>query len=244
MRVAVFSGTTEGKEIIEYLVNKDFDVTVSVATQYGKTVMEDIKDVDINIGRLDKNEIADFIRGFDYVVDATHPYAQLVTQNIKSACKQSNIKYIRLLRDDFNFENVIEVEGILQAVGILKNTEGNIFVSTGSKELHLYSDLKDRLVVRALPVKEAEEKCEILGIENVIYKKGPFSYEENLEAFKMYNARWLVTKSSGKNGGFEEKLKAAKNLNMGVVVIKRPEEKGMSMNEVKIFFDKEVNKCQ
>lgn len=245
MKAVVFSGTSEGREITEYLNNKGVETFVSVATEYGKDTMEDMAFVKIHSGRLEGYAMAEFIKGCDFVIDATHPYAQNVTKNIVSICCDLNIEYIRLLREDIAFNNGITVNNIEEAVNYLKNTEGRIFVSTGSKELHFYSqipDYKNRLVARVLPLEDSIEKIKDLGLKNVIYGKGPFTYEENIEAFKKYSAKWLVTKSSGKNGGFEEKIEAAMALNMNIVVIKRPcDEKGYNMEEVKAFIDKKLS---
>lgn len=241
MKIIVFSGTSEGKEIAEYLSSKGIDTTICVATEYGSYVMEDMPHVNISVGRLEKDEMLNLVQKADMVIDATHPYAVLVTENVRAACAEAETEYIRLLREDSPAENVIFVNNIDEAVSLLKNTRGKIFVSTGSKELNKYAALdnyRQRLIVRVLPVKESEDKCISLGLENVIYKKGPFTYKENIEEFKACRAKWLVTKCTGKAGGFNEKINAAKDLGVNVIVIKRPQEKGLSMAEVKKIIDK------
>ena len=246
MKVLVFSGTSEGKKITEYLSKKGAFVTVCVATQYGKEVMPNLQNVSIHTGRLDENQMIDFISGFDFVVDATHPFAEIVTNNIFNACNLKNIRYIRLLRDESIDvdENITYVQNVQEAIDFLENTVGNIFVSTGSKELHKYStitDYQNRIIARVLPVPEAHQKCDELQLKNVIYQKGPFSYDENYNQFKKYNAKWIVTKSSGKTGGFDEKISAAKKLGINVIVIKRPNQKnGLSFDEVTKIIDEEL----
>lgn len=246
MKIVVFSGTSEGKEIAEYLNGKGIDTLVSVATEYGRIVMEEMPFVSVHTGRLDRKEMLELVKSCDFVIDATHPYARKVTLNIKYACEALGIEYIRLLRDDIICSNAIIAENTASAVEFLKQTEGRIFVSTGSKELDLYSEIpsyKTRIAARVLPVSEAVEKCGRLGLENVIYGKGPFTYEENLKAFKKFNAKWLVTKSSGRNGGFDEKISAARDLGMNIIVIKRPQEdNGLSIEEVKRLIDEKLEK--
>lgn len=140
MIVTVFSGTSEGKEISHYLAELGISVNVSVATEYGKNVTPQQKNINIAVGRLNADEMLGFIKDSSFVIDATHPYAQIVTQNIKSACEVADIKYIRLLRDSVDSDKVIEAENISQAVEYLKHTQGKIFVSTGSKSL-IYTQL-------------------------------------------------------------------------------------------------------
>ncbi|MDO4301187.1 MAG: precorrin-6A reductase [Clostridia bacterium] len=244
MKIIVFSGTSEGREITEYLNSKKVNTIVSVATEYGSSIMKHMPYVNVNIGRLDRDEMISFIKGADVVIDATHPYADIVTKNIKSACNNIGVEYIRLKREDILRTDVITVNNVDEAVNLLNKTKGKIFVSTGSKELHKYISIenyKDRLVVRVLPVEESENKCKELELKNVIYKKGPFSYNENLEDFKSGNVSWLVTKSSGKEGGFDEKINAARALGINIIVIKRPaEDKGLTMPEVKKIIDQRL----
>ena len=244
MKAVVFSGTSEGREISLYLNNKKIESKVFVATEYGKAVMEEMSYISISVGRLDKEKMEKAVEGADFVIDATHPFACEVTKNIKFVCGKMKIKYIRLLRDDGikDRNGIISVKNIQAAVRVLKNTDGNIFVSTGAKELDKYCEIenyKKRIAVRVLPILESKEKCISLGIENVIYKKGPFSYFENTEDFKRHNIKWLVTKNSGKKGGFDEKINAARDLGINIIVVERPEEDGLSVEEVKNFIDEQ-----
>ncbi len=251
MRISLFSGTSEGKEIAEYLNSKKIYTSVFVATEYGKEVMNDMNFnfLKIHIGRLGKNEIIKYIKDSDLVIDATHPYAEIVTQNIQIACETTGVEYIRLLREEnktFNDINsvITFAENIEQAAEFLKSTDGNIFVSTGIKDLHKYCDIKNyknRITARVLPLKDSIKKCDELGLKKVIYKKGPFSHTENTIEFKKHNIKWLVTKNSGKAGGFDEKISAAKSLGINTIIIKRPPETGgLSMEQVKKLIDKKT----
>ena len=85
-------------------------------------------------------------------------------------------------------------------------------------------NFEERIVIRILDALEPINKCRSLGYKNIIIGKGPFSIEQNLSDFKGCN--WLVTKSSGTAGGFDEKIHAAKKLNINILVIKRPKEDG------------------
>ena len=58
--------------------------------------------------------------------------------------------------------------------------------------------------------------------KQIVAMQGPFSTELNVELFKHAGAEVLVTKNSGKIGGADTKLAAAKILNLPVVMIDRP----------------------
>ena len=54
----------------------------------------------------------------------------------------------------------------------------------------------------------------------------------NTAMLRQFDASWMVTKESGKEGGFDEKLEAAKEAGAKVVLVRRPpEQKGVSVEE-------------
>ena len=58
--------------------------------------MEDMPSwVHVRSGRMDADEMESLIRELSVqtVVDATRPYADLVTENIKAACRRAQVKY-------------------------------------------------------------------------------------------------------------------------------------------------------
>lgn len=63
--------------------------------------------------------------------------------------------------------------------------------------------------------------------------QGPFSEELNIAMLHQFDCKYLVTKETGKAGGFEEKLHAAKAAGATLVLVGRPpEQKGYSYDEV------------
>lgn len=238
MNIVVFSGTSDGNEISLFLKKIGADVTVSTATQYGADILKD-RDINIACGRLSVDEMSAFIKSCDYVIDATHPYAEEVTRNIQKACEGYK-RYIRLIRPHDDYENAVYVNSISSAVKYLEDKQGDVFVSTGSKDLDLYIPIRDRVVSRVLDVDEVRKKCDGLGMKSVLYKRPPFSYEDNLEDFK--NCEYLVTKDSGDVGGINEKIKAAEALNMRIIIIKRPKvgSQGLTLDEMKDYFKNKI----
>lgn len=126
-----------------------------------------------------------------------------------------------------------------EAAKLLEKMEGNILVTTGSKELEALRGLPGfakRIFARILPQPEMVQKCMELGLSgrHIICMQGPFSEEMNYAMLRETNARILLTKESGAAGGFPEKLRGARRAGAAVVVVKRPvEEEGCSVEEVK-----------
>ena len=98
--ICLFAGTTEGRQLAE-LLSEAVSLTVCVATEYGEVLLDGIPDIEIRAGRMDAEEMAAFFgeRAFTRILDATHPYAALVTENIRTAAARCGIPVTRILRD-------------------------------------------------------------------------------------------------------------------------------------------------
>lgn len=119
------------------------------------------------------------------------------------------------------------VESIAAAVDFLKGTEGNILVSTGSKELAAFTQLPDyenRVYARVLSLPSVVESCAGLGFtgSHLICMQGPFSLEMNEAMLRQWDCKYLVTKDTGHAGGFQEKCEAAFRQGASLVIIGRP----------------------
>ena len=136
-------------------------------------------------------------------------------------------------------------ESIEKAVEYLKDTTGNILLATGSKELAKYKGIGDmaRLYPRVLPDSNVIQNILDLGypLKNIICMQGPFSIDMNIATLKHIKGEYLVTKDTGKTGGFDEKLEAAKSAEAELIVIGRPQEqsKGYTLDELKKIMQEE-----
>ena len=241
-QVIIFAGTTEGRTISEYLASCKVPVTACVATEYGETLLTENEYLKVHAGRMDQEEIAAFIRekGAELVIDATHPYAAVVSENVAAACERERVDYVRLIRGSSaeSVDQAVLVGSVDEAVEYLKKTEGNILATTGSKELFKYTQIpgfEKRVFARVLSTGEVAAACEKLGFvgKNLICMQGPFSEELNIAMLHQFDCKYLVTKETGKAGGFEEKLHAAKAAGATLVLVGRPpEQKGYSYDEV------------
>lgn len=192
-------------------------------------------------GRMDRYQMEEFIRnqGIHLVIDATHPHARLVSEEIQEACGRTGVRLERCLRaegEQNKARDWVEVDSIQEAVSFLSSVSGVIFVTTGSKELEALCQIPDyqkRVYARVLPTSNVLKKCEKLGItgSHLIAMQGPFSTEMNTLFLRQTKAEWLLTKDSGRAGGFQEKVEAARENGTRVVVIRRPEEDGISLEE-------------
>ena len=230
-KVLVFAGTTEGRELAELLADSNIKCSVCVATDYALELMND-KRLDVNCGRLTEEEMEVLMRDgkFDVVVDATHPYAQIVSQNVRQAADKESISLIRLRRSTESAEEgFVSFKTHEECSAWLSFQTGNILLTTGSKDLGSYAKnetIKNHLFVRVLPGEESIRLCTANGItgRQIIAMQGPFSAQMNECILREYSIDWMVTKISGHAGGFEEKVEAAKKAGVGVCAILPPSE--------------------
>jgi len=240
--ILLFAGTTEGRELSECLAAAEIAHTICVATEYGEIVLKENAFATVHRGRMDAVQMRGFIEQGDYaaVVDATHPYATLVTQTIKEALEGTDIPYFRLKRDEdekSGYSGVRYFENSVTCAKALEAVEGNILLTTGSKELNVFcavNGLKDRLYVRVLPGLEGLKLCMEQGIvgKQILALQGPFTEQMNEAILRQYQICCLVTKESGTAGGYREKIEAAEKVGIPVYVIGRTEEQGASFDAI------------
>ena len=148
-KICIFGGTTEGRKLAEFLSGQPCDVMVCVATDYGQTLLPGAEHVSVSARRLPVGEIVSLLteKRFDLVIDATHPYAQSITKSIARACRETGTLRWRLLRGASGVSSEhTYVETVSDAAAFLAGTEGNILLTTGSKELAKFSQLPLSLI--------------------------------------------------------------------------------------------------
>lgn len=249
-KILIFAGTSEGRFLIEKLRGKAF-LYCCVATEYGRDLLPDEEEhVIIRAGRLDAEDIGNLIEqyNFDMAIDTTHPYAKIVTENIKKACLEKKLKYVRFLRGTQSYgAGVIEVDTMYQAAMKLRELDGNALLTVGSKELAPFTEVENfenRIFARVLPMESVIAQCNEMGFKGnrLICMQGPFSKEMNVALIEHTGAKVLVTKDTGRAGGFTQKLEAAREKGICTIVVGRPtDEKGLSMEELLMYLKNE--KC-
>lgn len=251
MAILLFGGTKEGRMLAELLASQNKKVHICVATEYGASLLEENDYLVIHKGRMDEDAMISLIQreGILECLDATHPYAVAVTDNIKKACDKCKIAYTRILREDEKLdavENCTFVDSIDAAVDYLSDKTGKVFITTGSKELHKYvrlKDYKERCFARVLSTPEVLMTCREIGFEgkNICCMQGPFSEELNYAMLKQTGAEYMVTKSSGEAGGFMEKCEAAIRAGVHIVIVGRPSDS--QDDHCTVSYSEYVKKC-
>jgi precorrin-6A/cobalt-precorrin-6A reductase len=235
MRVIVMAGTSDAVLIISKLDEyEDVEVIATTTTSYGGDLALSAGADEVVVGRLGVQEISDLIvvNKIDLLVDATHPFAHDASINALKAANMSGIKYVRYERPSIKIpEDVIEVSsfheaGTMALKLIEKNPNTRILHLAGVNTLYDVTKLINpkMIVARILPMVSSVKKCLDIGIPsgNIIAMQGTFTKEFNAALMKQYAIGVVLTKESGETGGTPSKIAAAKELEIPLILVKRP----------------------
>lgn len=229
----VISGTQDGRELAGELCRvSGEDVVVTVVSNYGKLLAAEAVD-EVLVGRFTQADMENLIRVKEIrcVVDASHPYAAIVSETARAAAAACKIDYLRYERPEVElpaYEKLHHVSNEAEAAELAGRLGERIYLTTGSKTLRTFMTapaLTEKEVwARVLPTVEVLMICEELGLtpKYIVAVQGPFSYEMNLAMFVDTAADVVVMKNSGLVGGTDTKLAAAMAAGLEIIVIDRP----------------------
>lgn len=239
----VFGGTAEGRQLVEWLdARGTVDVVACTATEYGASLLFGGENVEVLQGPLSSEQKAELMatHNFSCIVDATHPFALHISESIAALANEHDVDLLRIERENTDDGTWVGVQSPEEAARYLASTTGNILLTTGSKDLATFTagipHFEERLYARILPVPDSLENARNLGIptDRILALQGPFSTQLNCSFIREYHIEHLVTKQSGATGGFGEKIAAAEECGIELVVILRPEqESGLYLEDAK-----------
>ena len=246
MKIILLGGTKDSINIIEHIKdNYDSYILTTTTTEYGAKLARKGGSDETIAKPLPKEEIIKIIKenNFDILIDATHPFAEHITQTSISIANELKIPYIRFERHTTNFENIdtshIHFVNSFDEAGKLIESEfsnGNVLHFAGAntmKDIVKYVSAQ-RFYPRILKVESSLKKCDELNIDptHIIPMTGAASCEENIKLIEKYDACVMITKESGEIGGVIDKIDAANEKDIAVIMIIRPEIKELNKNDV------------
>ncbi|MCC9621341.1 cobalt-precorrin-6A reductase [Thalassospira sp. MA62] len=226
MHILIFGGTGDANRIANDLMQEfghDVRLQLSLA---GRTSAPSIPDgVPVRIGGFGGPEgIISHIKSesIDLVIDATHPYATEISQNIAKACQavaMPCIQYNRPGWEPTDKDTWIPVKSFEEAARILPEYGTRALIASGTKNLHAFEGLeKTWLLVRTV---DAPREPFDLDYGDWVIARGPFSLESEIELLERHEIDVIVCKNSGGDATFA-KIEAARELEIPVIMIERP----------------------
>ncbi len=222
--ILIFGGTTEGRKAVA--VCEEAGKPFYYSTKSNSQVIETANGIHIT-GGMDENRMLSFCRekGIRLIVDAAHPFAEALHENIAAVSEQLKIPVIRYERNySQRDKDLLWFDSYNEVIDYLKrNTVNNLLalsgVNTVSKLKPYWQNHNCRF--RILDRDESRDmiKKENFPVNNVLYYRPE---EDETSLFEKLNPEAILIKESGDTGGFNKKVEAAKFLKIPVLVVKRP----------------------
>jgi precorrin-6A/cobalt-precorrin-6A reductase len=194
-----------------------------------------LRDIVVERRGFTAESLADFLlqKEADLVLDATHPFAARITRLAHDVCLRHGVPYVRYERPDWEPPaSTVLVESFVDAAQLLPALGKRVLLTVGAKQLKHFAILQDRLhlVTRILPCVQSIEQALAAGFtpERILCLRPPFSRDFNAAIMREYRSDLLVTKASGVEGGAQEKVLAAGDVGVKVVMIRRPDVAGVT----------------
>lgn len=223
MRILILGGTTEAAALVRLLADHpDYDVTLSLA---GRTAAPLALPARTRIGGFGGADgLAAFLRDhrIDALIDATHPFARVISRNAAAASRETGVPLLAIRRPAWTREpgdDWREVDSMPEAAEALGTTPRRVFLTVGRLELAAFAVApQHRYLVRTIePVGEALPGIDVTTIE----ARGPFGAQQEAALMRDHGVTVLVTKNSGGTATYG-KIAAARALHLPVVIVRQP----------------------
>lgn len=181
-KVLIFGSTKEARDIAKTLRRRGRQVIFSVVSEYAKSLLP--LGTICHVGRLDGEEMLAFIRENSphRIIDATHPYAVLASQNIRQCCDALNIAYERVHFEDIDnaWRDAVEwVDSHEKLIAAVLREKGNMLLGIGRDPIFPMPEANDlsRMYPRIAPLPASLQACLDIGFppQNIIAMEAPFS---------------------------------------------------------------------
>jgi precorrin-6A/cobalt-precorrin-6A reductase len=223
MHVLVLGGTTEASALAARLAGcRDLSATLSLA---GRTSFPKPAPVPTRIGGFGGVEglgrwLTEHRVGA--VVDATHPFAAVISRNAAAACAQRGVPLLALRRPPWQAQagdRWIDVPTMPDAVAALGPAPRRVFLTVGRLELPAFAAAPQHAyMVRTIePIGDALPALDVVTIQD----RGPFGETDERRLMQEHGIEVVVTKNAGGAATFG-KIAAARALGLPVVMVARP----------------------
>ncbi|MGK7956831.1 MAG: cobalt-precorrin-6A reductase [Crocosphaera sp.] len=225
----LIGGTGDSVSIVKMIKDHSFPCVVTVTTSTAAKLYPTNLLINLKIGKLDTVGIQQLcqqetIKG---IIDVSHPFAVNISQKVMEVAKGEKIPYLRYERPSLaNHSYSIYLDNFEQLMigNYLKNRR--VLLTIGCNNLSYFQSWHQQatLYARILPKLNSLKMALNAGFpeSQIIALRPPISLELERILWQQWNIDLVVTKASGKQGGEDIKIKVAQELNIPLIVIKRP----------------------
>ncbi|MGH6674522.1 MAG: cobalt-precorrin-6A reductase [Xanthobacteraceae bacterium] len=222
-KILILGGTTEARQLAERLAGRaDLDVTLSLA---GRTASPVPHPVPIRVGGF--GGVAGLaahlaVERIDALIDATHPYATVISRNAALAARSTAVPFVALRRRPWMAvagDRWIEVGDTGAAVSAIGAERRGVFVALGRNELAAFAGTPQHWYL----IRSVDPVDPPLPLPHVTYinARGPFSETNDRALMAAHRIDVVISKNSGGNAAYG-KIAAARALGIEVIMLRRP----------------------
>jgi precorrin-6A/cobalt-precorrin-6A reductase len=221
-RVLILGGTTEGRLLGERLAKRGgVEVTLSLA---GRTASPVPHAVPIRVGGFGgATGLADYLveERISALIDATHPYASIISANAVAAARQTGVPFMALRRPPWTAvagDRWTEVSDTAAAVIAIGDEPCRVFVALGRNELAPFVGAPQHHYL----IRSVDPVDPPLPLHHATYitARGPFSEADDRALLTAHAIDVVISKNSGGNAAYG-KIAAARALGLSVIMLCR-----------------------
>jgi precorrin-6A/cobalt-precorrin-6A reductase len=222
-RVLILGGTTEARQLAGRLAQRgDLAVTLSLA---GRTAAPAAQPVPVRIGGFGGEDgLSRYLANerIDALIDATHPYAAVISTNAAHAAARAEVRLLALRRPVWVAaagDQWTEVADAAAAVGALGPAPRRVFLALGRQEIGVFAQAPQHHYL----VRSVEPIVPPLAVPDADYitARGPFGEDNERALLTQHRIDTIVAKNSGGAATYG-KIAAARSLGIGVILLRRP----------------------
>jgi len=222
-RVLILGGTSEARQLAGRLAGRgDLQVMLSLA---GRTASPALQPVPVRSGGFGgPTGLADYLatQRIDALIDATHPYAAVISANAAEAARKTDVPFVALRRPPWIAvagDRWTEVRDVRAAVQELGPIPRRVFVTIGRNELAPFRDAPaHHYLIRSVDPVDLP-----LPLPHVSYVigRGPFGEADDRALMEAHRIGVVIAKNSGGTATYG-KIAAARALGIDVIMLRRP----------------------
>jgi precorrin-6A/cobalt-precorrin-6A reductase len=222
-RILILGGTTEARRLAQRLAERD-DVAVTVSLA-GRTTAPAAHAVPVRIGGFGGAEgLRQYLttERVDVLIDATHPYAAIISANAAEAAATTRVPLLALRRPPWaprSGDRWIEVADTTAAVQAIGEEARRVFLALGKTEITTFA----RAPQHHYLVRSVEPVDPPLAVPHAFYVtgRGPFTEAADRALLATHAIDLVVAKNSGGTAPYG-KMAAARVLGLPVILLRRP----------------------